>query len=205
MLHFKSRAKLVRFGILISVSALFLSIAGLLIIITNRHTRSNKYNALIIKYARHYSIDPNLIKAVIWKESNFAAGREGAKGEIGLMQIIPSASVRDWATYNKRHVPPSGLLFFPDINIDIGTWYLAKCMSRWIKYKDSTALALAEYNAGYTNAKKWAPKNMNDDVINMIKFPSTKDYVVAILRQYEEYKFSKDSLKVEQQVPLTFK
>jgi soluble lytic murein transglycosylase len=197
MLRLKSRSKLVRHGILISILAIFLLIAGLLIIAVHRHIRSNKYNALIIKYARQYSIDPNLIKAVIWRESNFDVETEGSKGEIGLMQIIPSASVRDWATYNKRPAPPNGLLFSSDINIGIGTWYLAKCRSHWIKYKNSTTLALAEYNAGYTNAKKWTPNDMDDDVIDRIKFPSTKDYVIDILRQYEEYKVSKDSLNIE--------
>lgn len=196
MLHLKGSAKITRRGILISIAALFLMVIGLLIINTYRHTRSNKYNALIVKYARQYSIDPNLIKAVIWRESNFDVATTGSKGEIGLMQIIASASVHDWATYNKRPIPPNGLLFSPDLNIAIGTWYLARCRSHWIKFKDNIPLALAEYNAGYTNAKKWIPKDMNGDVINGIKFPSTKNYVIDILNQYEEYKSSQNSLAI---------
>lgn len=196
MLHCKSRTRLVRRGVVLSVLALFILTSGLLTFTTiHRHIRSNKYNSLIIKYAKQYSVDPNLIKAVIWRECNFDMATKGSKGEIGLMQIIPSSSVRDWAVYNKRPVPPNGLLFSPEINIDIGTWYLAKCKGHWAKYKESTALALSEYNAGYTNAKKWAPPNYDEDVINRIKFPSTKDYVIDILNQYEEYKSSKESLK----------
>ena len=197
MLHFKSRSRLVRREILISISMLLFLTAVLLIFVIHRNIRSNKYNSLIIKYAKHYSIDPNLIKAVIWRESGFDYEIEGSKGEIGLMQIIPSASVNDWAVYNKRSVPPNGLLFSPDLNIDIGTWYLVKCRSHWLKYKESTALALAEYNAGYTNVKKWAPKNIDGNVIKRINFASTKDYVIDILDQYEEYKSSKDSLKIK--------
>lgn len=199
MLYFKSRTGLIRREVLIPISVLFLLAAGLLIIFIHHHmdTKSNKYNALIIKYARQYSVDPNLIKAVIWRESGFDARTEGSKGEIGLMQIIPSASVRDWAIYNKRPVPPNGLLFSPDINIDVGTWYLARCTNHWIKYKNRTALVLAEYNAGYTNAKKWAPNDLRDEVIDRITFSSTKDYVIDILDQYEEYKSSKASLNIE--------
>jgi soluble lytic murein transglycosylase len=196
MPHFKSETKLVRYGMLILISVLLLLAVALLVIAIHRHIISNKYNALIVKYSRWYSVDPNLIKAVIWRESNFNAETKGSKGEIGLMQILPSASVHDWAAYNRRPIPHNGLLLSPDININIGTWYLAKCANRWIKYKNCLALALAEYNAGYTNVKRWLPSNCDDDVINRINFPSTKNYVIDILSRYEKYKKSKENLNM---------
>ena len=35
---------------------------------------------------------PPLLKAVIWKESRFDASARGSKGEIGLMQVMPSTA-----------------------------------------------------------------------------------------------------------------
>ena len=130
-----------------------------------------------------------LVKALIWKESRFNPNTVGSKGEIGLMQIMPNSSVKDWTEYTKRKIPHRGVLFNPQLNIEIGTWYLAKSKKHWRLYDGSDALALAEYNAGYSNVKKWIPKNyMGDDVTNLIRFPSTKQYVKSILKKYEDYK-----------------
>lgn len=41
----------------------------------------------ILAAARHYGVDPALIKAVVWRESSFNPKVRGGAGEIGLMQI----------------------------------------------------------------------------------------------------------------------
>ena len=157
--------------------------------------KNNKYNAIILSAAIRYNVDPNLIKAVIWKESSFNPFVIGGKKERGLMQIMEKNAVQDWANYRKCSIPPDGILYSPETNIDIGTWYLARCHKHWNKYKNSLALALAEYNAGYKNAKEWAPKNPEDSVTERIKFPSTKAYVKAILKKYDSYKNSTAKLQ----------
>ncbi len=149
----------------------------------------SKYDSVIIPTARQYSIDPLLIKAVIWRESDFNPNAVGTKGEIGLMQLMMKSSVKDWAKYNKRKMPERGVVFDPWLNIEIGTWYLAWCRQLWKGYGNREILALATYNAGYSNVKKWIPeKYKGDDLIEFIKFSSTKKYISSILEKYQKYK-----------------
>src|SRR5215510_4782401 len=46
--------------------------------------------------ARRYSVEPALIKAVVWRESRFNPRARGRAEEIGLMQIREDAA-REWA------------------------------------------------------------------------------------------------------------
>ena len=169
--------------------------------------QSNRYNKLIIQKAKKYYLDPNLVKAVIWRESNFRANAVGGKGEIGLMQLMQKAAVKDWENYYKINIAEKGILFNPGLNVEIGCWYLARCRRHWRKYtreylsslkektseksvyKESEILMLAEYNAGYTNVKKWLSKTKlkNKRLIDKIKFKSTRKYIISIMAQYEKY------------------
>lgn len=157
--------------------------------------KSTAYDSIILAAAVRYNIDPDLIKAVIWKESSFNSSIIGAKKECGLMQIMEKSAVQDWVNYRKCDVPPTGILYLPEVNIDIGAWYLSRCLSHWNKYQNSMALTLAEYNAGYRNAKEWVPLTLDGEVIERIKFPSTKSYVKSILKKYESYKSSDTKLQ----------
>jgi soluble lytic murein transglycosylase len=151
------------------------------------HTNT-QFDSIIADVSKRYALDPMLIKAVIWRESNFNPNAVGSKGEIGLMQLMFNSSVKDWTNYTKREITDRGILFNPKLNIEIGTWYLACSRKRWLTYNDNIVLALAGYNAGYSNVKKWVPKNyQGTNAIEFIKFPSTKKYVKSILDKYHSY------------------
>jgi soluble lytic murein transglycosylase len=181
---------------------LFLFIAGIIILsilliagyvyIYNAFFHSDaRFDSIIADVSKHYALDPMLVKAVVWQESNFNPNAVGSKGEIGLMQLMMKSSVVDWENYNKRKIADKGILFNPKLNIEIGTWYLARNRNYWINYKNCDALALAGYNAGYSNVKKWVPKNYKgSDVINLIQFPSTRKYVKSILKKYHSYQLN---------------
>ncbi len=174
------------------------SIAGIIIVllffggysyISNYFLPSDtRFDGIITETSKRYALDPLLVKAVIWRESDFNPNVVGAKGEIGLMQLMINSSVQDWTNYTKKKITNKGVLFNPKLNIEIGTWYLAHSRDQWLNYNNSNILALAGYNAGYSNVKKWVPKNyQGDDVIKFIKFPSTKKYVESILKKYKSY------------------
>jgi soluble lytic murein transglycosylase len=145
------------------------------------------FDPLILEASKKYCVDPNLIKAVIWRESNFAPNATGSAGEVGLMQVIPDKAGQDWADFKKIERPPKGAFFNPKLNIDVGTWYLSKGLNKWRKYKHSTELALCAYNAGPKAAEPWAPASYDGNVLERIKYASTKRYVVAILKKRDEY------------------
>ena len=145
------------------------------------------YDEIILEAAARNGVDPNLVKAVIWRESRFRPYVRGSSGEIGLMQIMPDKAAVDWAKRNGQPVPSRGALFTPRLNIEIGSWYLANAMRRWSRYKDQLVLALCEYNAGITRASAWKPVDRNGDVRSRITISSTLSYVNSILAKYEEY------------------
>ncbi len=84
--------------------------------------RYRKYDDLIRQAATRYGVAPELIKAVIWRESQFQPRKVGAQGERGLMQITENAAI-DWARAEKIQTFAASDLFDPKVNIEAGTWY----------------------------------------------------------------------------------
>jgi len=147
---------------------------------------SNCYDEFISASAARYDIDPILIKALIYQESKFKEDAVGKAGEIGLMQVRLCA-VEDWASAQHFPMPSREEIFEPELNIEIGTWYLARAIKFWqnCKYKYSIVLGLCEYNAGRKKMKEWLPSEKHKEVD--IKGISTKEYVFSILEKYLSY------------------
>lgn len=153
---------------------------------------ATRYNASINAAARQYgAIDPLLVRAVIWRESRFNACERGQAQERGLMQVTPAAAL-EWAKVSKIKNFDVDELFDPKTNIRAGTWYLARAIRRWSPQVDNPIpFALAEYNAGRSNALRW-----NDPLIPWshaafrlrIDFPTTRKYIETIEARYADYK-----------------
>lgn len=150
--------------------------------------RYSMYDKFIQEAALRNGVDPRLVKAVIWRESRFRRDALGLKGEIGLMQIMPAYAVTDWARHYDVPVPCRGVLFNPELNIEIGSWYLGKALARWKNYKDAIPLALCEYNAGLKRAEAWKPLNPEDGMRERISISSTSSYVTSIVSKYDDYR-----------------
>ena len=150
------------------------------------------YDRFILKAGTRNQIDPALLKALIWRESRFNHIAKGEKGEIGLMQIMPGdkAAAADWAIAHCRNIPSEEELLNPELNIDIGAWYLARALHRYGNSRDAVALALCEYNAGPGRAEEWIPDpdTPEESVFDLITIPSTRNYVEDIMKRYEFYK-----------------
>ncbi|MCX7818398.1 MAG: lytic transglycosylase domain-containing protein [Kiritimatiellae bacterium] len=147
--------------------------------------RIHRFDELLRNVAREYGADPNLLRAVIWRESRFNPMAIGRRGEIGLMQITPGAAA-DWAAAEGRPVPAIPELFLPSVNVRAGTWYLQRAVERWTpRADDPLPFALAEYNAGLTRAERWAASAATASQFwHRIEFPSTRRYIAAVLRHY---------------------
>ena len=145
------------------------------------------YAKEIEQAAKKYGLDPQLVRSVIFQESRFDPFTRGKHGEYGLMQVLPSGSVTDWARVNRRPVPTGDQLTNPELNLEIGCWFLARAVKRYENYRHKTALALAMYNAGIRRAEKWKPQNKDGDVISRITIKSTRRYVSQVLRRYHRY------------------
>lgn len=157
--------------------------------VEDRSERAYLYDRQIRKVAQRHGVDPELIRALIWKETGgtFDPDTRGKAGEVGLMQVLPKASVTDWARINRRKLPTNLELTDPELNIEIGTWYLARALKYWRKYDQQIELALCEYNAGRTRAERWKPEKKDGNAVVRIDIDSTKSYVTDIMKKYREY------------------
>jgi len=154
-----------------------------------------RYDALITQAASEHLLDPRLVKAVIWRESRFQADMIGKNGERGLMQVSEIAA-REWARSNSVPNFEPNQLFNPEINLEIGCWYLSKALQRWNSQPEPVPFALAEYNAGKSRVDRWirVALQRNKEPLSAeafedsIDFPSTARYVRTILARYDLYK-----------------
>lgn len=153
--------------------------------------RFQQHDAMIREVAAQHRVDPMLVKAVVWRESRFDPRKFGSAGERGLMQVTEPAA-REWAKETRVENFRVEELFDPQVNMQAGTWYLARALQHWKNQSDPLPFALAEYNAGASRAQRWAG---GDDVVispdtfrSNIDFPGTRKYVDSILARYEFYK-----------------
>ncbi len=138
--------------------------------------------------AQRYQVPAKLIASVIWQETRFNSLCHGKAGEIGFMQIMPG-SAREWAKF--EHVPDFNpvTLFDPRTNVLAGTWYLGRAIKRWRSQADPLPFALAEYNAGRSNAVRWERLNAMSpqEFTDVISYPSTRAYVKSVISRYRSF------------------
>ncbi len=146
-----------------------------------------RFSGEIRAAAERHGVDPQLVRALIFQETRFRPFRRGRKGEIGLMQVLPEGSAADWARVHKRKVPGTDALFVPEMNLEIGCWYLSRALRRWKEYDHGLELALAQYNAGLRRASRWKPDDLRGEVLDRIDIPSTRSYVRNICSRYRRY------------------
>lgn len=130
-------------------------------------------------------VDLALILAVIKKESTFNPKAKSSVGACGLMQLMPSTA--KW-----MGMKDTSKIFDPALNIKYGTKYLkylwgefgqgsqADLNAETIALK-STRMAIAAYNAGPGNVKKY-----ND----VPPFKETKDYVKKVSAYFLDFEAS---------------
>jgi soluble lytic murein transglycosylase len=154
--------------------------------------RENPYDPIITSVAKENGVDPFLIRALIWRESRFDPSTHGAADERGLMQVRPVVG-EEWAKAKKIPDFKADDLYDVTTNIRVGTWRLARSIRLWTQadVDDPVPFALAEYNAGRSNALKWvdpaSPLDHNA-FMERITFPGTRKYVEVILAKREQYR-----------------
>lgn len=141
----------------------------------------------IIENAVKYKVDPYLIASMINVESRYDEKAISQKGAKGLMQITESTG--KWASeeiglknYSDKR------LYEPEININIGTWYINRLYK---EFDGDLELVLAAYNAGSGNVRKWLKdKNYSSDgkELDNIPFKETRDYLLRVEKNYKRYK-----------------
>ena len=146
-----------------------------------------KYFNTIKKYCLKYNLEPELVCSIIYTESKFKINAISKKNARGLMQIKKTTA--DWAAskinlkdynYNK--------IFEPEININIGCWYINNLLKQ---FNNNYKLVLCAYNAGSGNVSKWLlDKKYSRDQKNLfyIPFKETRNYVKRVMLHKKIYR-----------------
>jgi soluble lytic murein transglycosylase len=148
-----------------------------------------KYEDIILKYAREYNLDPNVVAAVIHTESHFDADAESYVGARGLMQVMPDTGGWIAKKLGIQNFDPD-TLYDPDTNIRFGCWYLNYLYER---YDGKHDVVFAAYNTGPNRISSWLEDpQYGDGQGNFIHVPNdtTRNYIEKVnsaRQRYEEY------------------
>ena len=141
---------------------------------------------IITKEARNFGIDPLFLASIIQAESSGRVKVMSSKGACGLMQLMP-ATAEELAKELKMKYHRSDL-FYPEVNIRLGTYYIYKLLRR---FNNNAAIALAAYNTGPTRVSRWLKESSDPNFFNILKQKGSKEtisYVHKILNDYNKRK-----------------
>lgn len=135
-----------------------------------------------------------LIFSIIRQESIFNPDAKSHAGARGLMQLMPSTA-RQVAKKHKLKYRQKWLTSDPTYNLTLGSHYLNTLLK---EFDGSYILAIASYNAGPNNVKKWI-KRFGDprtfkkaekviDWMELIPFPETQNYVQRVIENLQLYR-----------------
>ena len=145
-----------------------------------------KYSEYVYRYSEQSDVDPLLVFAVIKAESNFDEVVVSSSGAIGLMQLMEKTALEQAGKHNKNYEYKD--LYNPEINIELGTAYLAELIN---KYNGNYYLAVTAYNAGIGVVDGWIANgtiNPDGSDIENIPYKETNNYVRKIVKNYKMYK-----------------
>lgn len=123
---------------------------------------------LIVKHSLEMGLDPAMALSIAKAESGFCHEKRSRYGAIGVFQLMPSTAKR--MGYNPYHI---------NENIKGGIQYY-KLM---YKMFGTPELALAAYNAGPGNVKKYK---------GVPPFNETRKFVASIMNSYNNFKVNPD-------------
>jgi len=146
----------------------------------SRWPRRYDWTELATAHATLAGLEPALVLAVIDAESKGDPRARSRVGARGLMQLMPATAEEVAQRHSIPYRSPRDL-FDPDLNVRLGTLYLARLRRQ---FGDDPHLYIAAYNAGPGNVGKWRlqhPNLTSAQLIDQVAFPQTRAYVHKVL------------------------
>jgi soluble lytic murein transglycosylase len=146
------------------------------------------YPSLIQATAAENDLSPLLLLALIRQESFFDPLAVSPAGALGLTQVMPPTAQGIAGNLNLEDFSDLDLLQ-PQVSIQFGARYLR---SQLDLSAGNVYFALAAYNAGPDNARRWSaslPTSDMDLFVELIDFTETRSYVKSVLENYAVYRF----------------
>lgn len=130
--------------------------------------------------AKKTNLNPATIFAISRLESTFKANARSPVGAMGIMQLMPKTAQRYTKRLNIKSNSQSYLFHVPT-NLLIGSTHFSYLLKH---LKGDAVAAIAAYNAGLQNVKRWLRMRSTKDTIiwiEMIPFHETRQYVKRII------------------------
>jgi len=144
------------------------------------------YRDTVDAISKKYDIDPLMVFAVMREESMFDPDAKSIAGALGLMQLMPHTAYRLNGSLRLGEHNNSKIYNIKN-NIHLGIYYLSSLVKEFSSY----AYALAAYNAGEENLRKWIQKGSHkspDEFIEDIPYTETRNYVKRVITTFFQYK-----------------
>lgn len=178
---------------------IFFLLLALLFIVVNsnfdlwtirRNIEPVKYRSEINKYADKFSLESELVAALIYVESRFDKYSTSPKGALGLMQLMPSTAfwIAEELGYENFSLED---LDNPETNIKFGSWYFAHLYQ---KFDKNLIYTIAAYNAGENNVKIWIENGWEGNINKKLPFKETDNFVRRVISTKNFYE--KNSFKI---------
>lgn len=134
----------------------------------------------LVVQAREAGVYPPWAYGILRAESAWMSDARSGADARGLMQLLPSTAARVART---NGLPWGGAqsLYDPDVNIVLGTRYLAQVAAR---FNGSPWLASAAYNAGPNRVAQWVAERGElapDVFVATIPYKETREYVARVM------------------------
>lgn len=140
------------------------------------------YAPELVAATEGYDEDPLFVSAMIYQESRWQAGAQSSAAARGLLQVIPDTGRWVANRIGDRNFTPADL-YRPLTSLAYGTYYLDYCLD---EFKDNPYMAIAAYNGGPGNARRWASEDP-DLFVERITFSETRSYIELIYTHYQAY------------------
>jgi soluble lytic murein transglycosylase len=137
--------------------------------------------------ARLSALDPFLVAALIRQESEFNPRAVSRARAYGLTQILPGTGRQLSRKIDLRGFR-TAMLFTPDVNLRLGTFYLRLLLDELQGQWEET---LASYNAGKGRVTQWlsgTQYNEPAEFVESIPITETRNYVQTVLRNADVYR-----------------
>lgn len=137
--------------------------------------------------ARLSALDPFLVAALIRQESEFNPRAVSHAKAYGLTQILPGTGRQLSRKIDLRGFR-TAMLFTPDVNLRLGTFYLRLLLDQLQGQWEET---LASYNAGKGRVTQWLSGtqfNEPAEFVESIPIAETRNYVQTVMRNAEVYR-----------------
>ena len=125
------------------------------------------YNPIILEASNLHDVDLTMVKAIIMAESSYNNRSVSKQGAGGLMQLMPGTA----ESLGVKNI------LNPEENIHAGVSYFKSLLNR---FNGDKKLALAAYNAGASNVKKYN---------GIPPFNETRRYIKKVLEYQHFYRY----------------